>query len=97
MSGNTATPAIMLAAGALFAGLASVLAAEPPATLAEPAHPEKAENGASPTRAKACPAWWLTTDNYPKLPKTQRGKTGPTPEHKRKSQLHKPPPKSSQR
>jgi hypothetical protein len=37
MSGNTATPAIMLAAGALFAGVASVLAAEPPATLAQAA------------------------------------------------------------
>jgi hypothetical protein len=82
MSGNTATPAIMLAAGALFAGLASVLAAEPPATLAEPAHTEKAESGASPTRAKACPAWWLTTPTVTLSCPKRRGQEGPTPEHK---------------
>jgi hypothetical protein len=92
MSGNTATPAIMLAAGTLLAGLASALAAEAPATFAKPALTENAESSASPTKAKACPAVWLTTpDGYPKewpkTPKTQKGK----PEHKGNSQLHKPP------
>lgn len=97
MSGDTTVTAMILAAGVLLAGLSSVPAAEPPAALAEPVHTEKAEAEASTARAKACPAWWLTTDDYPKPRKTQKGKTGPTPEHKKKSSMHKPPPKSLRR
>jgi hypothetical protein len=92
MSGNTARPVIMLAAGVLLAGLSSVLAAEPPTTLAEAAQIEKAQTDPSTTRAKACPAWWLTAP--PKPAKTGKGKTRSTPEYKRKSSMHKPPPKS---
>jgi hypothetical protein len=90
MSGSTATAAITLAAATLLAGLSSVLADAPPAKVAEQAHTEEPQSGPSTTKAKACPAWWITRYDS-KGPKTQKGKTGPTPEHKNKSNAYKPP------
>ena len=89
MSANTAPTAITLMAGFLLAGPSSVLAAEPPATLAQQAHTEEAQTGQSTTEPKSCAAWWLHAPSNP--PKTQKGKTGPTPEHMRKGPKYKPP------
>ena len=60
--------------------------------IAEQAHPANAQTSLS-ANLQFSAAWWLTRPE--KTPKTQKGKTGPTPEHKNKSHTPKPP-KSSQ-
>jgi hypothetical protein len=89
-----------LAAG-LAAGLLALTAMQLPGEalasnkLAEQAYAERAQTAPRTANVKTCAAWWLHAPSNP--PKTGKGKTGPTPEHKRKSTKHEPPPKSSQR
>jgi hypothetical protein len=72
MSAITAITATTLMTGVLLAGLSGVLAAAPPATVAEQGHTEKALAGPSTTKASTCPAWWITHDG---LPGNNSGKT----------------------